>query len=141
MKSILLLYSILFFSCLQADDKIVVEKKIDHYFQTWSDGDMVGYKNCFHENAVIQYKSRGSGSYQTESLENFVDGQASAIAHSEKMTEIPLSKKITIQDGTAHAIVRWKLTSGSRVSQGYDHFIWTKTNTGWKILYLYFYFD
>ncbi len=136
-----LLFCILLFNCLQANDHIIVEKKIDQYFQTWSNGDMVGYKNCFHENAVIQYKSRGSGLYQTESLENFVNGQASAIAQSEKMTEVPLSKKVTIQDGTAHAIVRWKLTAGSRISKGYDHFIWTKTDHGWKILYLYFYFD
>ncbi|MCB1178456.1 MAG: nuclear transport factor 2 family protein, partial [Leptospiraceae bacterium] len=118
-----------------------LENRIDSYFKTWSAGNLQAYKNHFHETAIIHYKSRYSGAFVKEELKQFINNQELAIKSSEKMREFPLSKKIVIQGDTADAIVRWKLVSQDREDTGYDHFIWVKTKNGWKILYLFFYFD
>jgi hypothetical protein len=39
----------------------------------------------------------------------------------------------------AYVRVLWKLTSGDRVSRGYDHFLLSRTPAGWKIVALVFY--
>ena len=125
---------------IQAEDlteKKNIEEAIDRYFSTWSNMDMEGYESCFHPNAIIHFER--SGDVREEKLSAFIEGQKNAHAYStERMKEIPLSKKIQYDKGIAQVTVRWKLTSNSREQYGYDYFTLIKYKKKWKVIYLIF---
>ena len=98
---------------------------------------MEGYESCFHPNAIIHFER--SGEVREEKLSTFIEGQKNAHAYStERMKEIPLSKKIQYDKGIAQVTVRWKLTSNSREQYGYDYFTLIKYKKKWKVIYLIF---
>lgn len=119
------------------EEKKSVEDLIDRYFSTWSNADMVGYESCFHPDAIIHFEK--SGEIKEDSLSPFIKGQKNAHAYSsEKMKEIPLSKKIQLDKNIAQVTVRWKLTTNSREQYGYDYFTLIKYKKKWRIIYLIF---
>ena len=135
-----ILLFLLFQIQIQADDlteKKIIEEAVDRYFSTWSNMDMEGYESCFHPNAIIHFER--SGEVREEKLSTFIEGHKNAHAYStERMKEIPLSKKIQYDKGIAQVTVRWKLTSNSREQYGYDYFTLIKYKKKWKVIYLIF---
>ena len=137
-------FLLLFFQLeLGADDlaeKKNIEDLIDKYFATWSNIDMEGYESCFHPNAIIHFER--SGDVKEDKLSTFIAGQKNAHAYAqEKMKEVPLSKKIQFDKGTAQVTVRWKLTANNREQYGYDYFTLIRLKKKWKIIYLIFHND
>lgn len=137
-------FLLLFFQLeLGADDlaeKKNIEDLIDKYFATWSNIDMEGYESCFHPNAIIHFER--SGDVKEDKLSTFIAGQKNAHAYAqEKMKEVPLSKKIQFDKGTAQVTVRWKLTANNREQYGYDYFTLIQLKKKWKIIYLIFHND
>lgn len=121
----------------EIEDKKAVEEMIDRYFSTWSRQDMDGYAACFHSKAVIHFEGRGT--IKEDRLSDFIDSQVYAHKVSlDKMTEVPVSKKIQLAGDVAHVIVRWKLTAGTRETLGYDYFTLLRVKKQWKIMYLIF---
>jgi ABC-type uncharacterized transport system permease subunit len=137
----LFIYLIIIFSIFSVErEEEKLSNFLDFYFKSWSSQDMKGYESCFHQDAMIQVKSQKS--FRTQRLPEFIEEQKLALSMSvDKMTEIPLAKKIYIEKETAHAQVRWKLSARGKEFTGWDHFTLIKSEKGWKILYLYFYFD
>lgn len=118
-------------------EKKSIEDAIDRYFQTWSNEDMEGYESCFHPDAIIHYERNGE--INESKLKRFIEGQKNAhLNSSEKMKEIPLSKKIQIDKTIAQVTVRWKLTADNREQYGFDYFTLVKYKKKWKIIYLIF---
>ena len=113
---------------------------LGRYFSTWSAQDMDGYGACFHPQARISYVQNGMP--QTQGLTDFLHGQKMGHATArEPMTEVPTGMQILMDDRTAQASVRWKLTQGSRIVTGTDCFTLIKTPQGWAIMSLVFYND
>lgn len=113
---------------------------LDRYFSTWSAKDMDGYGGCFHEQARVTLVQNGAP--QTQGLTDFLHGQKMSHATATTpMTEVPTDMRILMDDRTAQASVRWKLTQGARVVTGTDCFTLIKTSAGWKIISLAFYND
>lgn len=123
-----------------SDDKDVREF-LTCYFSTWSAKDMDGYGACFHPQARVSFVQNGVP--QTQGLSDFLHGQKMGHATArEPMTEVPTGMKILMDDRTAQASVRWKLTQGSRIVTGTDCFTLIKTpEGGWAIMSLVFYND
>ncbi len=121
-------------------DEPAVRTFLDRYFSTWSAQDMDGYGGCFHPQARVTFVHDGVA--DTQGLTDFLHGQK--MGHqtaSVPMKEIPTSMRILMDDRTAQASVRWKLTQGSRVVTGTDCFTLIKTPQGWRIASLVFYND
>lgn len=117
-----------------------VRSFLERYFSTWSAKDMDGYASCFHDQARVIFVQNGAP--QSQGLTDFLHGQKmSHAAATTPMTEVPTSMQILMDDRTAQASVRWKLTQGSRVVTGTDCFTLVKTPDGWKIASLVFYND
>lgn len=113
---------------------------LERYFSTWSAKDMEGYGACFHPQARVTFVQNGVP--QTQGLTDFLHGQKMGHATArEPMMEVPTEMKILMDDRTAQASVRWKLTQGSRVVTGTDCFTLIKTPDGWAIMSLVFYND
>lgn len=114
---------------------------LERYFSTWSAKDMDGYGACFHPQARVSFVQNGVP--QTQGLSDFLHGQKMGHATArEPMTEVPTGMKILMDDRTAQASVRWKLTQGSRIVTGTDCFTLIKTpEGGWAIMSLVFYND
>lgn len=117
-----------------------VRSFLERYFSTWSAKDMDGYGACFHPQARITFVQNGVP--QTQGLTDFLHGQKMGHATArEPMTEVPTGMQILMDDRTAQAAVRWKLTQGSRIVTGTDCFTLIKTPDGWAIMSLVFYND
>ena len=133
----------LFFSCcltkpIDSNDQTELDQTINFYFQYWSEKKMSSYRNLFHRDAIIQFRTK-YGSIITERLDDFIEGQTRALQNSEQpMKEIPLNKKFLIKNGVAQVTVYWRLTIGTKQITGYDYFTFSKDMTGWKIQYLMF---
>ena len=113
---------------------------LERYFATWSAKDMDGYASCFHQQARVTFLQNGAP--QSQGLTDFLHGQKMSHAGSTTpMTEVPTDMQILMDDRTAQAQVRWKLTQGTRVVTGTDCFTLVKTPDGWKIASLVFYND
>lgn len=113
---------------------------LERYFATWSAKDMDGYGGCFHPQARVTFLQNGAP--QSQGLTDFLHGQKMSHAGAaEPMTEVPTGMQILMDDRTAQAQVRWKLTQGARVVTGTDCFTLVKTPDGWKIASLVFYND
>ena len=113
---------------------------LERYFSTWSAKDMDGYGACFHPQARITFVHEGKP--ETQGLTDFLHGQK--LGHlnaTTPMTEVPTGMRILMDDRTAQAQVRWKLTQGSRIVTGTDCFTLIETPEGWKIASLVFYND
>ena len=113
---------------------------LERYFSTWSAKDMDGYGACFHPQARITFVHEGRP--ETQGLTDFLHGQK--LGHlnaTTPMTEVPTGMRIMMDDRTAQAQVRWKLTQGSRIVTGTDCFTLIETPEGWKIASLVFYND
>lgn len=124
-------------------EKKEVQAQVEKYFKVWSLAKIDEYGKLFHENAIIFFREKSTGNIRQENLGRFLESQKRAHGSStEKMTEIPLEIKIDLYGkDTAQVAVYWKLTSGDRVSLGWDHFLWTKQDGQWKIVNLFFYAD
>ena len=117
-----------------------VRSFLERYFATWSAKDMDGYASCFHPQARVTFVQNGAP--QSQGLTDFLHGQKMSHAGAaEPMTEVPTGMQILMDDRTAQAQVRWKLTQGARVVTGTDCFTLVKTPDGWKIASLVFYND
>ena len=117
-----------------------VRSFLERYFATWSAKDMDGYASCFHQQARVTFLQNGAP--QSQGLTDFLHGQKMSHAGSTTpMTEVPTDMQILMDDRTAQAQVRWKLTQGTRVVTGTDCFTLVKTPDGWKIASLVFYND
>ncbi|MBL9130020.1 MAG: DUF4440 domain-containing protein [Verrucomicrobiaceae bacterium] len=117
-----------------------VRSFLERYFSTWSAKDMEGYGACFHEQARVTFVQNGAP--KTQGLTDFLHGQKMSHATATTpMTEVPTGMRILMDDRTAQASVRWKLTQGARVVTGTDCFTLVKTPGGWKIVSLVFYND
>lgn len=115
------------------------EEFVRRYFRVWSNQDMQAYADCFAPNAVVQFLDPDAGVI-TKSKEPFVAEQAEYHRRSNvRAVEVPLSIEIHRDAQLARATVHWKLTAGSRLEFGYDHFTLRETPTGWQIVNLVFY--
>lgn len=121
-------------SCARAERESEIATLVDEYFSSWSRGDRVSYSRCFHPAAQVQYISE-KGEVVSYPLASFLAEQASiqATLHAR---EVPLEMRIVIEQDTAHAVARWRLTARGRETTGVDHFVLVRTNGAWRILVL-----
>ena len=120
-------------------DRKSVNLFLDHYFSSWSNRNMVAYKNCFHPDATIVFLDRAYAPHAFPSLDFFIRTQEEAHQKSlGKMREVPLDKRITMVGKMSQATVRWKLVKGLQTLTGVDLFTLILTPEGWKILNLTF---
>lgn len=141
-STFIILHLSLMVSCSPAQpaDDGDVRTFLTRYFSTWSAKDMDGYGACFHEQARVSFVHQGTP--HTQGLTDFLHSQKlSHATASVPMTEVPTDMKILLDDRTAQASVRWKLTKGPETTTGTDCFTLIKTPTGWKIMSLVFYND
>lgn len=116
-----------------------VKAFVEHYFKVWSDQDMDAYDDCFMTDAVIQYIDH-RGQLFTTPRQRFVAGQREIHRRSTtRSIEVPVTIDIRFEQEFARAVVYWKLTSGSRVQMGYDHFTLKQDRGRWRIVNLLFY--
>jgi hypothetical protein len=114
-----------------------VKAFLDHYFSTWSNGDLDAYKKCFHPKATIAFLDRTNTPRASFSLDVFIQTQIEAQRKSAvKMREIPLDKRIIIDGKLGQATVRWKLFKGAQTVTGIDLFTLISIAGEWKILHL-----
>ncbi|WP_165251118.1 pyroglutamyl-peptidase I family protein [Paludisphaera soli] len=112
---------------------------VEHYFKVWSDQDMDGYDDCFMTDASIQHINE-QGQLFTLARPRFVASQRDVHRRSPvRMVEVPESIEIRFEQQLARAVVSWKLTAGSRVDKGYDHFTLKEDRGRWRIVNLLFY--
>ncbi len=124
----------------RADDT-AVRAFLERYFATWSARDMEGYGACFHPSARILFVEK-SGDLGSQGLTDFLHGQKMGHETSPvPMTEKPTDMKITLDERSAQAVVRWRLTKGAETVTGTDLFTLIKTQPGWRIASLVFYND
>jgi len=125
----------------KAQDERVGEVKefIENYFRTWSEQDMNGYDGCFLTDACIQFIDP-RGALKTTGRARFVAEQREFHRTSRVRTiEVPETIEVRFEGRLANAIAFWKLTSGSRIQKGYDHFTLMKQDGRWRIINLVFY--
>jgi pyroglutamyl-peptidase len=116
-----------------------VKELITRYFLTWSSQDMRGYNDCFLPEAAIQFIDPRGG-VTTTLRQQFVDAQHDVHLRSrQRMVEVPESIDVRIEEKLARAVVHWKLTAGTRIDRGYDHFTLVRQDGRWKIVNLVFY--
>ncbi|OJW19829.1 MAG: hypothetical protein BGO49_14015 [Planctomycetales bacterium 71-10] len=116
-----------------------VRALVERYFKVWSDRDMDAYDDCFMSDAVIQHVD-ARGQLVSIPRGKFVAGQRDAHRRSpEPMVEVPESIEVRFEQQLARAVVHWKLTAGSRVEKGYDHFTLMLDRGRWRIVNLLFY--
>lgn len=134
---LLFLFNSLFLYSDEILDKRNIEEAVDKYFSSWSNEDMENYEASFHPDAIIHFERNGD--IHESKLKPFIEGQRNAHqSSSEKMKEVPISKKIQIDKNIAQVTVRWKLTTNNREQYGYDYFTLIKYKKKWKIIYLIF---
>ncbi len=120
-------------------DEAAVRSFLERYFSTWSAQDMVGYGECFSNEARVFYAEK-SGALTSQGKIDFLHGQEMAHTKStEKMTEVPNVMAISGDSRIAQAGVKWTLTKGSTSETGLDYFTLRKGDDGWKIVSLVFY--
>lgn len=141
MKILILLFTL--FSFLNAETqnpKEQVKQLTEKYFQVWSDGKIDEYGKLFDPKAAIFFRDSFTKQIISEDLKTFLKGQEAVQSNKNNlMKEVPLKIQIELTgEETAMVTVYWKLIS-SQIIFGYDHFIWAKTNAGWKIVSLFFY--
>ena len=116
-----------------------IERFILRYFRTWSMEEFDNYDACFKRNASIQFMD-DKGRLTSHSRKVFIAQQRRLAATSRiKRTEVAESTEITFEADIARAVVYWKLTEGTRVLYGYDHFTLVREGGDWKIVNLLFY--
>lgn len=116
-----------------------VKAFVEHYFKVWSDQDMDAYDDCFMTDACIQYIDH-RGQLFTTPRQRFVASQREIHRRSTtRAIEVPVTTEIRFEQEFARAVVYWKLTSGTRVQMGYDHFTLKKDRGRWRIVNLLFY--
>ncbi len=123
------------------NSKEQVKQLVEKYFQLWSNGKIQEYGKLFDPKAFIFFRDHYTKQILSEDLQTFLKGQENAQSNKGNlMKEVPLKIQIElVGEETAMVTVYWKLTSSHKNILGYDHFIWAKTNTGWKIISLFFY--
>ncbi len=124
-------------SANDAQQREAIGKFLDHYFSSWSAGDMAAYQKCFHPEATIVFLDRANARHVSYSLPHFIRTQEKAHqTAAKKMREIPLEKQITSLGPLGQATVRWKLFKGDKITTGVDLFTLVLTGGEWKILHL-----
>lgn len=118
-----------------------VRDMISHYFSTWSKRDIKGYGECFVKEASIQHIDE-AGRVTTYNAAPFVEWQGTLTRRANPpMVETPETIDVRFEQNLARVVVYWKLTAGSRVEYGYDHFTLVQQKGAWKIVNLVFYAD
>lgn len=116
-----------------------IEKFINGYFQSWSRQQFFRYDSCFMRNACIQFLDE-RGRLTTTLRKTFIAQQRRLAENAPvKRTEAAESIKISYEANVVHVVVFWKLTAGTELSYGYDHFTLIKKDGTWKIVHLLFY--
>jgi pyroglutamyl-peptidase len=116
-----------------------VKELITRYFLTWSSQDMRGYNDCFLPEAAIQFIDP-RGSVTTTLRQQFVESQRDVHLRSpQRLVEVPESIDVRFEEKLARVVVYWKLTAGTRIDRGYDHFTLARQDGRWKIVNLVFY--
>src|SRR5262249_6099105 len=101
--------------------------------------DMKGYEACFLPEASIQ-NIDAEGRLTTQARAPFIESQRNYHRTAEhRTTEVPETIDIRIEKKLARVVVYWKLTSGPRTENGYDHCTLVKHEGGWRIVNLVFY--
>lgn len=123
----------------QARTVAELEQAVERYFSSWSNRDMETYGACFLREAVIHHIS-DRGEVTRHDLAPFLQWQRQAVRRANPpLIETAERTEITLEANLARALVYWKLTAGSRVEYGYDHFTFVRQNGEWKIVSLIFY--
>ncbi|MEO6845815.1 MAG: nuclear transport factor 2 family protein [Chthoniobacterales bacterium] len=115
-----------------------IREFIGRYFNTWSVKDMTGYGGCFDSSAMVYFIKDGRVVLRQDKPD-FISGQTEAVIRGPASEEHPESIQIMAEGDLAYARVYWKMTRGSLVKRGYDHFTLLRTTQGWKIIALTFY--
>jgi len=116
-----------------------VKAFVERYFKVWSDQDMDAYDDCFMTDASIQYIDQ-RGQLFTTPRQRFVASQREIHRRSAvRSVEVPETIEIRFEQQFARAVVYWKLTAGTRVQKGYDHFTLKRDDGRWRIVNLLFY--
>lgn len=126
-----------------SEEQKLIQTFLERYFATWSAQDMTGYADCFDPGASIHMLDPHD-SLIVQGVPEFLRGQKEGHLRSkDKMVEVPTAFRIILsQDGrVAKAEVNWKLTRGTAVETGVDHFTLKREGQGWKIVDLTFYED
>jgi pyroglutamyl-peptidase len=116
-----------------------VKQFVEGYFSSWSNQEMDRYSDCFLPDAAIQFID-AKGELWTYARTKFVAKQRDYQRRAEtRAIEVPESIDIRFESKLARAVVYWKLTAGTRVDYGYDHFTLVKYRGKWRIVNLTYY--
>lgn len=112
---------------------------IHKYFTSWSNKDIGGYRSCFWPEASIQLLGAG-GTVTLYQLQSFIETQRHFLESTQlPVKEEPISVDIQFERELARIFVHWKLTHGTEIKYGYNHFLLMKHDGTWRILSLVFY--
>lgn len=117
-----------------------LEPFLTSYFGSWSAGDMDGYRDHFHPDAMIFFTEKGRVVARLP-RDPFVEGQRDARASSdhpgvEKMTAFRADE----DRDAATVVAEWELVEGDETTVGVDRFTLIRDEQWrWKILSLVFY--
>ncbi|MEO6054139.1 MAG: nuclear transport factor 2 family protein [Chthoniobacterales bacterium] len=116
-----------------------IHEFINQYFTTWSSKDMAGYAACFDSTSMVYFIRDGQVMLRQDKPD-FIAGQSEVLRMETKpIEEHPEDMHIVMDNDVAYASVLWKMTKGSTVKRGYDHFVLLRTPKGWQIISLSFY--
>jgi hypothetical protein len=152
--SLLLVFSLLtisffFWACTSASDSTSnqeadadagadLEPFLASYFASWSAGDMAGYREHFHQRAVIAAVTEGILTLSM-SRDEFVQYQERAVL-GKTLTERMTSFTANEDEVAATVTAEWVLDDGERTTTGVDRFTLIRDRLGnWRIVSLLYY--
>ena len=116
-----------------------LEPFLRSYFETWSRGDMEGYRDHFHPRATI-YFVRGGSVLSAMPLDPFIEGQSRSQASEPRGRERMTSFRADEDRQGATVRAEWELVEGEEITRGIDRFTLIRDeHWQWKILSLTFY--
>ena len=120
-----------------------ISKFAGTYFTSWSNGDFVGYRSCFHPSATVTYEDQGQ--WRSWELKRFLNDQENAQSQLQfRSEEVPLAVHTkALQGDMAFVEVPWRLkprSTGNEIT-GVDWWTLVRNGQSWKILNLTFWSD
>jgi hypothetical protein len=125
---------------VEAEHSADLEPFLRSYFETWSRGDMEGYRDHFHEQAMI-YLVKNGRVLVAMPRDPFVDGQEAARSSSEAPGVETMTSFTADEDRHAATVnAQWELIEGEERTVGVDRFTLIRDHQwSWKIVALVYY--
>lgn len=117
-----------------------LEPFLRSYFATWSRGDMDGYRDHFHERAMI-YMVKSGRVLVAIPRDPFVEGQEASRERSENPGVETMTSFTVDEDRQAATVnAQWELIEGEERTVGVDRFTLIRDDEwNWKIITLVYY--